>query len=44
MVRVNGEVLFGFAATAVTLAGFLGWTWYQLRRVDKVIERRERRD
>ena len=44
MVRVNGDVLFGFAATAVTLAAFMGWTWSQLRRVDTIIERRERRD
>ena len=44
VVRVSGEVVFGFVATAVTLAGFLGWTWHELRRVDTVVERRERRD
>ena len=44
VVRVSGEVVFGFVATGVTLAGFLGWTWHELRRVDMVVERRERRD
>jgi len=41
---VDAEVVFGFVATVVTLAGFLGWTWHELRRVDRVSERRERRD
>lgn len=44
VVRVGTDVLFGFVATAVAVAGFLGWTWRELRRVDRVIERRERRD
>ncbi|HEX6256480.1 MAG TPA: hypothetical protein VFZ70_11805 [Euzebyales bacterium] len=41
---MSGEVVFGFVATAVTLAGVLGWTWHELRRVDMVVERRERQD
>ncbi|HSJ45115.1 MAG TPA: hypothetical protein VK923_10585 [Euzebyales bacterium] len=41
---LTGEVVFGFVATAVMLAGFVGWTWHELRRVDEPAERRERRD
>lgn len=41
---MGGDVIAGLVTTAIALAAFLAWTCHELRRIDTVIDRRDRRD